>query len=364
MAELTSNTKKSAKPAMTMAELLASHKSTFISPHKGDVLEGRITKLTSSEILVDIGAKTEALVLEKDKKILRSLLSNLKLGDKVSVSVLNPESDLGNPVVSLRRFIDDRLWIRLNNMQATKEPVEVTVNEATKGGFLVSTRDGIEGFLPNSQTLFTESGQELLGKTLKVLIIELNKQLHKIIFSQKSAMGDSDFSQSIKDLKTEQKIDSVISNIAPFGIFTSIQVGDKAVEGFIHISEISWEKTENIGKDYKVGDKLTALITGFDKEAKRVNLSLKRLTEDPFQEKLKTYTADKKVEGTVSKILATGLLVDLEEGVEGFIRKEKIPPTLSFSVGSSVTATVSEVDNKKHRVILVPVLKEKPIGYR
>ena len=350
--------------ATSMADLMKSVQTKFISPHKGNVLEGTITKLTSSEILVDIGAKTEAVVLEKDKRILRNLLSNLKLGDKVTVSVLNPESDLGNPVVSLRRFIDDRLWVRLNTLQTTKEILDVVVSEVTKGGFLVSTKDGISGFLPNSQTLFTESGQDLLGKTLKVLIIELNKPLHKIIFSQKSAMGDDDFNQVVKDLKREQKIDSFISNIAPFGIFTSIQIGDKFIEGFVHISEISWEKTENIGKDFKVGDKITAQITGFDKDAKRVNLSLKRLTADPFEEKFKNYTQDKKVEGTVSRITATGVLVDLEEGVEGFIRKEKIPPTVSYNPGSSVIATVSEVDSRKHRVILVPVLKEKPIGYR
>ena len=363
MANQNSKSQTSNRP-MTMAELLASHKSTFVSPKKGEILEGTVTKLTSSEILVDIGATTEAVVLEKDKRILRSLLSNLKVGDKVTVSVLNPESDLGNPVVSLRRFIDDRLWVRLDALLKSKELLEVSVNEATKGGFLVSSRDGIEGFLPNSQTMFTESGQDLVGKTLKVVIIELNKSLHKIIFSQKSAMGDSDFNDAVKSLKPEQKIDSVISNIAPFGIFTSIQLDDKFVEGFVHISEISWEKTENIGKDFKVGDKITALITGFDKEAKRVNLSLKRLTKDPFEEKLKNYVQDKRVEGTVSKVIATGVLVELEEGVEGFIRKEKIPPTVSYSAGSSVTATVSEVDGKKHRVILVPVLKEKPIGYR
>jgi ribosomal protein S1 len=366
VADTTSTIKnqKSNKAPTTMAELMASHKSTFVSPHKSEVLEGTITKLTSSEILVDIGAKTEAVVLEKDKRILRNLLSNLKPGDKVTVSVLNPESDLGNPVVSLRRFIDDRLWVRLNSLLTAKEILDVNVDEITKGGFLVSTRDGISGFLPNSQTLFTESGQDLLGKTLKVMIIELNKPLHKIIFSQKSAMGDEDFNLAIKGLRVEQKIDSVISNIAPFGIFTSIQIDGKYIEGFVHISEIAWEKTENIGKDYKVGDKITAQITGFDKEAKRVNLSLKRLIEDPFAELLKNYTPDKKVEGTVSKAIASGILVDLEKGVEGFIRKEKIPPTVSYSVGDSIIATVSEVDGKKHRVILVPVLKEKPIGYR
>jgi ribosomal protein S1 len=347
-----------------MADLMKSVQTAFVSPKKGEILQGTITKLTSSEILVDIGAKTEAVVLEKDKSILRNLLSNLKPGDKVTVGVLNPESDLGNPVVSLRRFIDDKLWVRLNELQKEKQILDVVIDQITKGGYLVSTKDGVAGFLPNSHTLFLESGSNTMGQTLKAVILELNKPLHKIIFSQKAAMGDEDFDKAVKDLKPDTKIESVISNIAPFGIFTSVQVGEGHVEGFVHISEVAWEKTEDIGKDYKLGDKITALITGFDKKAKRVNLSIKRLISDPFSEQLKEYTKDRKVSGTITRILSSGVLLELEEGVEGFIRKEKIPPTVSFKVGASVEATVSEVDSRKHRVLLVPVLKEKPIGYR
>lgn len=350
--------------SLTMAELMARHTTSFVSPKKGEVLQGVITKLTAAEILVDIGAKTEAVVLEKDKSILRNLLTNLKIGDKVTVGILNPESDLGNPVVSLRRFIDDKLWVRLDQLQKEKQVLEVVIDQVTKGGFLVTTKDGISGFLPNSHTLFLESSQNLVGQTLKAVILELNKSLHKIIFSQKAAMGDEDFEKAIKGLKTDEKIESVISNIAPFGIFTSIQVGEDHIEGFVHISEVSWEKTEDIAKDYKLGDKITTLITGFDKQSKRVNLSIKRLIPDPFSEKLKEYTKDRKVTGTVSKVLSSGVLLDLEKGVEGFIRKEKIPPTVTYKAGASVEAVVSEVDSKKHRVLLVPVLKEKPIGYR
>ena len=350
--------------ATSMADLMKSVKTSFVSPKKGETLEGIITKLTASEILVDIGAKTEAVVLEKDKRLLKNLLSSLKVGDKVTVGVLNPESDFGNSVVSLRRFTDDIRWVKLNELLKSKEVLDITVDDATKGGFLVTTKDGVSGFLPNSHTLFLESGQNLVGQTLKVVILELNKAMHKIIFSQKEAMADEDFEELVKDLKLEQKIDSVVSNVAPFGVFTSIQVGDKHVEGFIHISEIAWEKTEDVSKGFKTGDKITALINGFDKQAKRVNLSIKKLTADPFLNKLNSYSKDKKVIGTVSKILSSGVLLDLEEGVEGFIRKEKIPPTVTFNVGSSVEATVSEVDSKKHRVVLVPILKEKPIGYR
>ena len=162
-----------------MAELMATHKTSFVNVSKGQVISGLVTKLTSGEILVDIGAKTEAVVMEKDKRILRSLLSSLKIGDKVTVSVLNPESDFGNPVVSLRRFNDDRVWIKLEELRQSKEQVVVTVGELTRGGFLVSTKDGMSGFMPNSQTTFLQNPQELVGKEIKATVIELNRPLRR-----------------------------------------------------------------------------------------------------------------------------------------------------------------------------------------
>jgi small subunit ribosomal protein S1 len=355
---------KTSKP-LTMAELLATHKTNFVNVSKGQVVSGTITKLTSGEILVDIGAKTEAVVMEKDKRILKSLLSSLKLGDKVTVAVLNPESDYGNPVVSLRRFNDDRVWIKLEELKKDKEQVDVTVGELTRGGFLVTTKDGMSGFLPNSQTAFLQNAQELVGKEIKVSVIELNRPLRKVIFSQKATVAAEDFEKATKSLKAGQEVEATISNVAPFGIFLLIELNDKSiVEGFVHISEISWEKLATIPESYKAGEKIKAQIIGFDRESKRVNLSIKALTVDPFADKLKSYNPDQRVSGSVSKVLSSGVLVNLEKGIEGFIKKEKIPPTVTYSEGSQVTATVVEVDSKRHRVILVPVLTEKPIGYR
>jgi ribosomal protein S1 len=355
---------KSSK-STTMAELLASHKTTFVKVNKGEILSGTITKLTSSEILVDIGAKTEAVVLEKDKRILKSLLSSIKLGDKVTVAVLNPESDYGNPVVSLRRFNDDRVWKQLDALQKSKEPLPATVDESTKGGFLVSTKDGLSGFLPNSQTVFLENSQDLVGKTINVSVIELNRSARKIIFSQKAVMGSEDFEKAVKALKIGQKIEATISNVAPFGIFLSVKLPDKkTVEGFVHISEVSWERIVTIPDTFKAGEKIEAEILNFDKESQRVNLSIKKLVKDPFEEKLKSYVVDQKISGSVTKVLSNGVLVNVGEGIEGFIKKDKIPPTISYNEGSPVNTTVVEVDTRRHRLILVPVLTGKPIGYR
>lgn len=357
--------KQSNTKATTMADLMKSAQTNFVKVSKGETLIGTVTKLTSSEILVDIGAKTECSVLEKDKRILRSLLGSLKLGDKVSVYILNAESDFGNPVVSLRRFNDDRVWGKLEELQKKKEQIEIVVDEATKGGFLVSTKDGASGFLPNSQSVFLENPQGLIGKTIKATVIELNRQAKKIIFSQKQGGSSKDFDDAIKSLKQGEKITTTISNVAPFGIFTLIKTKEgTAVEGFVHISEVSWEKIAEIPETFKQGDIIEAQILHFDKDSQRINLSIKQLMKDPFEEKLKSYKPEQKVTGTVSKVLSSGVLVNLSEGIEGFIKKEKIPPTMKLNEGSSINATVAEVDTRKHRVILVPVLTEKPIGYR
>ena len=348
-----------------MAELMKSAKATFVTPRKGDNIPGIITKLTRSEILVDINAKTEAVVLEKDRQILSSILSSIKVGDKVMVSVLNPEGDLGNPVVSLRRFIDDIVWEKLRSLQKSKEVLEVTVTGTIKGGFLVTTLDGISGFLPNSHASALENPQNLIGKTIKTVILELNRELHKIIFSQKQVLGIDDFKKSIKSLKISQKIDAVISSITSFGIVVLIQPQNKEpIEGFIHLSEISWGTTANISDNFKISENLEAVVIGFDEDSRRVLLSIKRLTANPLEAKLQEYTIDKKIKGEVIKVISTGVLLDLGEGIVGIIKNDKIPPNVSYKEGIAIDAVVSKIDLKRHRVEVAPVLLEKPIGYR
>ncbi|MEK7534470.1 MAG: S1 RNA-binding domain-containing protein [Patescibacteria group bacterium] len=354
-----------ASKVTTMGELLQKAKSKFVTLKKGDSIKGIITKLTPSEILLNINAKTEAVVLEKDKKILNKILSTLSVGDEVSVTVLNPESDFGNPVVSLRKSIDDMVWTKLLTLKKNKEVLEVIVDSVTRGGYLVTTLDGVSGFLPNSHILTLENPGNLIGKTIKVIALDLNRSLNKIIFSQRQVLGLGDFEKKILDFKIGQKIDANISNIASFGIFVSMQTrGAEYVEGFIHISELSWESVYDISENFGVGQQITAVITGFDREARRVNLSIKRLAVDPLEKRLEEFTIDKKLKTKVVKIISSGVLFDLGEGIVGIVKKDKIPPNVSYKEGLEIQATVSSIDKKRHRVVLAPVLLEKPIGYR
>lgn len=360
MAKTLNSTQSSKTKASSMAELMLKHTAAFVSPKKGELLEGVITKLTSSEILVDIGTKTQAVVLEKDKRILRSLLDSLKIGDKVTVSVLNPESEYGNTVVSLRRFNEGKMWLKLEELLKSKEKITAKIDATTKGGFLVTTSDNISGFLPNSQVSILPQNENLTGKLIKVSVIELSRPLRKIIFSQKATIDNVEFENAAKSFKRGEKTEASISSIAPFGIFAILN-GD--LEGFVHLSEISWDKLTSVPEDYKIGDKIEAQVLGVEKSAKRINLSIKRLTQNPYEEKLNEFTPDKKVEGIVTSVSPSRVTIELGDGIEGLIKKEKIPPTVVFAEGQTIQATVLEVD-KNQKVILSPVLKEKPIGYR
>lgn len=359
------------KKPQTMAELLSAQKISFVQVSKGALIPGIITKLTPSEILVDINTKAEAVVLEKDKKILNALLSSLSVGDKVIVQVLNPESEMGFPVVSLRRFLDDKLWEKIVEYKNKKEVLEITVNDVVRGGFLVSTSDGISGFLPISQVSFasqvSESGEDfgnLVDQILKAIIIETDRISHKIIFSQTHAIESKDFEKIIKNLKVGQKIEGLITNVSQFGLFVSVPIEETQIDGFIHISDVSWSKISDLESMYKTGNIVRASIIGIDKEARRVNLSIKALEEDPFKKQISSFSIDKKIKGRIEKITAGGLILDLGNEVKGLIRKDKIPPNVSYKEGEEIEAVISSIDEDRRRIILVPVLKEKPIGYR
>ena len=366
IAKLKSQNSTSAGGATSMAELMQRVQSTasLVTPKKGEIIQGVITQLRP-EVLVDINAKTEAVVLEKDRSLLHKIWSTFKVGDKVSVQILNPESDLGHPVVSLRRTMEALTWGKLSDLKKNQEVLEGTVDSETKGGFLITTKSGISGFLPHSHTSSLQNPKDLIGKTIKVVVLEQNQSLGKILFSQKQVMTLSDFSKLTKNFAPGQKVDATVVSITPFGMFLSVRLEDgNSMEGFIHISEVAWGEVPQVLGTFEIGDSVEAQVLGFDQESRRVNLSIKRLTVDPIEKRLDEFAVDKKLKAKVVRNIASGVLLDLGEGISGIIKKEKVPPEMTFTEGAAVEVLVSEIDKKRHRVVVVPVLREKPIGYR
>ena len=238
--------------ASTMAELMARQTASPVTIKRGDSVKATVTKLTKNEILLDIQGKSEAVVFEKDPKVVRMLLSMLKVGDEVQAMVLHAESDSGQPVLTLRRFIESKQWDQLTATQKAHETLEVTVQDSTKGGYLVSTDAGVSGFLPQSYAT-GQQGSLTPGKKVTVSIIELNKNDNKVIFSQKHAISDEEFARVMKAFPVGQKIDTTISQITSFGIFVTLPMGEdkqSPIDGLIHISEVSWQKVDDLASSF------------------------------------------------------------------------------------------------------------------
>src|SRR5215469_11777881 len=213
--------KNNSNPQSAMAQLLAKHQNKFVTLKKGESVKAILTKLTPNEILVDAGAKTEAVVLERDKRIVGTIMQQFKVGDTVEVNVLNPESESGQSVVSLRRYLGNMAWEKLEELQKKSEQVEVTIKDASKAGYVVDTAFGVSGFLPQSHISYTQDGLNP-GQTVKARILELNRTDNKVIFSQKQSLSAEDFAALSKQFKLGDKLKVTVTTVTPFGLYVAL----------------------------------------------------------------------------------------------------------------------------------------------
>lgn len=370
--------------AKSMAELMANAGSSLQILQRGQAVTGTIKKLTPGEILMDIGGKGDALVIEFDRQNLENLLSMLKVGDRVTATVISPESEEGFPVVSLRRMLDDAIFKNFDALIAADKSFEVNIIEATRGGYFGQTKEGIRGFLPASQIFdpSNTSGQastDLSGKTIQVKIIEVDRAKKKIIFSQKALLYLTNLEEIKKLFKAGQSIEAEVINVTPYGLFVLLEKDGQKAEGFIHISEISYNRVEDLASKFKVGEKLTAQVIEIDTANKRVNLSIKRTKKDTFSEIESKYKIEQKVRGKVAEIKNRGITLRLAQGkpfdqpqgkpdvgevINGFIPADKVPSGITYEVGQEVDAEVVEFDKRRRVIVLSPILKAVPIGYR
>ncbi|HSX08572.1 MAG TPA: S1 RNA-binding domain-containing protein [Candidatus Saccharimonadales bacterium] len=360
--------KTNSNQSSAMAQLLAKHQNKFVTLKKGESIKAKITKLTTSEIIVDAGSKTEAIVLEKDKRIVHTIMNQFKVGDTVEVNVLNPESENGHPIVSLRRYLGNMAWEKLEELQKKSEQLEIVIKDSSKAGYVVDTEFGISGFLPQSHVAFTQDALTP-GQTVKARVLELNRTDNKVIFSQKQLLSEEEFAALTKKYKVGEKLKVIIATVTPFGLYVGLPNSKDAkdgneLEGFIHISETSWDKVTDLNEMFSPGQEIEAALIRFDSETRRVSLSIKRLTADPFETLIEKYPVDTRVKGTVTEIADGDVIFSFGEGAEGVLRKDKIAPGTTYEQGQVVNLTIADHDKRKHRILVTPVLLEKPMGYR
>lgn len=366
---------------------------------RGQEVHGRIVSISHSELLVEIGAKSEGIVAGKELSAVSDIINKLSVGDSIDAVVVFVENDAGQVVLSLRKLSGEKRWQELEEKLASKEGVEVVALEANRGGIICDYL-GLRGFLPASQLIQASARlEELIGKKLSVLPIEVDRSTNRLIFSQKQK-DSRDLSEILglfSKIKLGQKFSGLVTAVLPFGIFVEIDTeevqqlqevqkvrkvqkvqkagketadqGGKAartskLEGLVHISELSWEKVDDPAKLFKVGDVVEVMVVAKDEDTGRLNLSIKQLEEDPFNEASSKYAKDQSISGKVSRVTGYGVFVELPEGLEGLMHISKIPPNINFKQGDHIECLIEAVDARARRISLIPVVKEKPVLYR
>ena len=364
-----------------MEELLAEQDSDIKSFKHGDVVEGQVVRIDKDEILVDIGAKSEGVVSN------RELFGRhgegqpaLNIGDTVLVYVLQPESPEGHVVLSLRRAGLERKWRAMQEQFEAGVIIEAPVIDHNKGGLIVDC--GIRGFVPISQIVdfprrpqndqprdaaqeIAEKLQPFVGRKLRLKILEVNRKANRLILSEKVALYEErreKRDELFSSLQVGQKVTGTVRSIAPFGVF--IDLG--GIDGLVHKSELSWNKVNNPEAGYRVGEEVEAEVIDINHERGRISLSIRRLQPDPWHSTVADFNVGDVIDGTVTKLVNFGAFVRVRDGLEGLIHISELShqrvahPGDVVHEGQQLKLKIISLDSERHRLGLSLKQAEEP----
>jgi small subunit ribosomal protein S1 len=365
-----------------MEELLAEQDSDIKSFKHGDVVEGNVVRIDKDEILVDIGAKSEGVVSNRELfgRHGGEGQAPLNIGDTVLVYVLQPESPEGHAVLSLRRAGLERKWRAMQEQFEAGVIIEAPVIDHNKGGLIVDC--GIRGFVPISQIVdfprrpqndqprdaaqeIAEKLQPFVGRKLRLKILEVNRKANRLILSEKVALYEErreKRDELFSSLQVSQKVTGTVRSIAPFGVF--IDLG--GIDGLVHKSELSWNKVNNPESGYKVGDEVEAEVIDINHERGRISLSIRRLQPDPWHSTVADFTVGDVIDGTVTKLVNFGAFVRVRDGLEGLIHISELShqrvahPGDVVHEGQSLKLKIISLDSERHRLGLSLKQAEEP----
>lgn len=346
------------KAAPTMDELLEG--TDIKGLEAGDIVEGIVTSVKKNEVWVDLGQKGIGVVMRREI----GYGQDLEPGQAITVSVIDPEMEDGQALLSMKRAVKDKGWDEIQRIFDAQEIIEIVPYDANRGGLLVEY-EGIRGFLPVSQLAAGHyprvSGADkdeilqklnaLTNSPIRARILDVSKKDNKLIFSEKEAIRD-DMQSRFSKLKVGDEIEGVVTGVIDFGAFINVD----GIEGLIHISEISWERVDNPKNYLKVGDKVKTKIIAVDKD--RLSLSLKQMTEDPWLEQVKAFKKGQTVEGKVTRITPFGAFVQLSPSVEALVHvsemgdDDNVDPEQIFQLNETKEFTVLDIDKENRKIAL------------
>jgi small subunit ribosomal protein S1 len=326
--ELTGDGEAQEEPTEHPMSSLMEEAFSFKKLRQGDIVDGQIVSVSPTEILVDVGAKSEGVVRGKELEGLgREGLESLQVGDELPVYVVRPEDRDGTLILSIRRAEEESDWRRAQQMSEQDEYIETQVAGFNKGGLIVRLGK-LRGFIPASQLSRRHQGKpnqqpeerwaRLVGEPIRVKIIEINRRRKRLILSERAALRewrDEQKERLLNQLREGEVRSGVVSSLADFGAFVDLGGAD----GLVHLSELSWNRSVKPSDVLEVGQKVDVYVLGVNRERKRIALSLKRLEPEPWSTVESRYYVGQLVEGTVTRLTNFGAFALINDEIEGLI---------------------------------------------
>lgn len=347
-----------AKQSITMDDLL--NEVQYKQLAASEVVEATVLTVKKNEIWLDLGVNGVGLVPRREI----GYGKQLEPGETVVASVVDPEIEDGQALMSLRKAAKDRGWDEVKTLAEKGETIEVTAYDANRGGLLVEL-EGVRGFLPVSQLsaehyprVGSSDKDEILQRLnglvntpLKVRILDADRKANKLIFSEKEAVRE-DMQARFEKLDVGDTVKGVVTGVVDFGAFVNVD----GIEGLVHISEISWERVDNPSEYVKVGDVIEAKIIAIDKD--RLSLSMKQTQPDPWATEAEQFKTGGSVEGTVTRITPFGAFIQLTPAVEALVHISELgegqgaDPEKLFKLNEKKQFKVIDIDRDNRKISL------------
>jgi small subunit ribosomal protein S1 len=350
-----------------MDELLNIYETRMASFSEGDIVRGRVLKLTPSEVVIDIGYKSEGLLPINEVTGYDGTIK-VKPGDEIDVYLERLEDISGYVILSRERAERMLVWDRIEAAYKTSQPINGRVIDRVKGGLSVDV-GGVKAFLPGSliDTKPIKNLDTLRGHEYRFKIVSFDKKRNNVVLSRRAIVEAEQQQQkeaTFNRLQEGQVTRGVVKNITDYGVFVDLG----GVDGLLHITDISWGRVNHPSEYFNVGDEIEVVVLKFDTQAERVSLGYKQKTPDPWTDVVERYPLGTKVRGRVVSLTDYGAFVELEEGVEGLIHVSEMSwtkkvrnPSKILSVGAEVEAVVSDVNVANRRISLsLKALEQNP----
>jgi len=326
---------------------------------EGDLIDGTVVKIEHDEVLVDIGFKSEGVIPARELSIRKDADPSevVNLGDKIEALVLQKEDKDGRLILSKKRAEYERAWIQVEDKFKAGEVVTGEVIEVVKGGLILDI--GLRGFLPASLVDLrrVKDLSAYLGTEIEARVIEMDRNRNNVVLSRRVLLEEgrkNERAEILEKLSKGMRLKGTVSSIVDFGAFVDLG----GIDGLIHISELSWSHVNHPSEVVKVGEEVEVEVLDIDLQRERISLGLKQTTEDPWTKLVETYPVGTVVDGKVTKIVPFGAFIELGANVEGLVHISEMAmkhidsPAQVVHVGDTVKVKVMDVNVERRRISL------------